>query len=230
MVTSRLGPTLARLLALVAAGGVVLAVALTVVGHIDHDPGLNPVSRTISDYALSDRGGPVEIAMFSLGLGSLALLAGMRGLRTPVRGLASGLRAPVRGLASGLLAVWGVGLLCSAVVPTDPVGTPALSPSGQFHRYASVAAFVALPAAAVLLAGRLATDRRWRGLSAYLRWLAAVCGVGLVALVYVAFPGDRVMIGLVERLLVASEVALVGVLAVGLARSVRWPPRLAGGV
>jgi hypothetical protein len=219
MVTSRLGPTLARLLALVAAGGVVLAVALTVVGHIDHDPGLNPVSRTISDYALSDRGGPVEIAMFSLGLGSLALLAGMRGLR-----------APVRGLASGLLAVWGVGLLCSAVVPTDPVGTPALSPSGQFHRYASVAAFVALPAAAVLLAGRLATDRRWRGLSAYLRWLAAVCGVGLVALVYVAFPGDRVMIGLVERLLVASEVALVGVLAVGLARSVRWPPRLAGGV
>jgi Protein of unknown function (DUF998) len=207
MATSRLGPTVTHLLALGAGGGIVLAVVLTVIGHIDHDPGLNPLSLTISDYALSDRGGPVEIAMLSLGLGSLALLAGMLGLR-----------APVRGLASTLLAVWGIGLICAAIVPTDPIGTPALSPTAQFHRYASVAAFVALPIAAVLLSGRLATDRRWRGLSAYLRWLAGACAVGLLALLYVAFPGDRVMIGLVERILVTAEVALVGVLALRLAR------------
>jgi hypothetical protein len=209
MVTSRLGPRIARLLALVAAGGIGLAVVLTVIGHLNHDPGLNPFSLTISDYALSDRGGPVEVAMLSLGLGSLALLAGMRGLR-----------APVPGAAAGLLAVWGVGLICSAIVPTDPIGMP-LSPTGQFHRYASVAAFVALPAAAVLLSRRLATDTRWHGLSAYLRWLAAASGVGLLALMYVAFPGDRVMIGLVERVLVGVEVALVGVLAVRLARLAR---------
>jgi hypothetical protein len=206
MVTWRAAPHPAHLLALVAVGGIALAVVLGLAGHLEHPPGLNPVSLTISDYALSDRGGPVDAAMLCLALGSLALLLGLRDLQ-----------APVRGVVTGLLSVWATGLICAAIVPTNPVDTP-LSPTGQFHRYASVAAFVALPAAAVLLSHRLAADGRWHGLSAYLRWLAAVCGLGLVALLYVAFPGDRVMIGVVERLLVAAEVALIGLLAAQLWR------------
>jgi hypothetical protein len=206
-------PAAARVLALVATGGITLAVVLGVVGHLEHAPDLNPVSLTISDYALSDRGGPVEDAILSLGLGSLALLTAMRVLR-----------APVHGWVTALLAVWSIGLICSAIVPTDPLGTP-LSASGQFHRYAAAAAFVALPAAAVLLSGRLAGDARWCGLSPYLRWLALACGLGLLALLYVAFPGDRVMIGLVERLLVAAEVALVGGLAARLWRVMPHFPR-----
>ncbi|HEY2948694.1 MAG TPA: DUF998 domain-containing protein [Micromonosporaceae bacterium] len=212
MVTSRPGPPAAHLFAVVAVGGIAFAVLLGIAGHLEHPPGLNPVSLTISDYALSDRGGPVDAAILSLGLGSLALLLGLRDLQ-----------APVRGMVTGLLSVWAAGLVCAVAVPTDPIGTP-LSPSGQFHRYASVAAFVALPAAAVLLSHRLTKDGRWHGLSAYLRWLAATCGVGLLALLYVAFPGDRAMIGVVERLLVAAEVALVGLLAGRLWQLVRGFP------
>ena len=185
---------LARVLAVIALGGIAVAIGATAVGHTGLGPALDPLDLTVSDFALSDHGTAIEVAMVALGLASAALLGALFAARVPVRG--------VPGL---LILLWTVGLFVSAAVPTDPVGAPVLTPSGSVHRYASVAAFVSLPAAVLLLVRRLKADR----FSGLLRGLALASAAGLVAMLYVTFPGDRVLIGLVERLLLAVEVALV---------------------
>ena len=75
MAGTRRSPAVAVALAVSATGGLILTVVLAVVGHVDADPAYNPVSLTVSDYAVSDRGGPVDAAMVTLGVASLALLA-----------------------------------------------------------------------------------------------------------------------------------------------------------
>jgi hypothetical protein len=177
---------------------VALAVSAALFAPLDTDPGLSPLSLTVSDFAALDRGGPIETTMALLGLVSLALLTAARARLVQVRGL-----------PSALLAVWGVGLVLAAAVPTDPLTTQ-LSGSAQVHRWASVAAFAALPAAGLLLSRRLATEPRspFRLLRA-LSW-ASLAGAVLMACS--AGPGDRELIGLAERLLLGCEVALLGVL------------------
>jgi hypothetical protein len=193
-------------IAAVAAFGV--AVAATVIGHVGLRSGPDPTALTLSDYVYLGRGPAIVLAMVALSGGTLALLGGM-----------AGQRVPVRGWPAVLLLVWVLGLLVSAVVPTDPPGQPEVSMAGLVHRYASVAAFVALPAAALVLAARLRRGVvRWMSLVTLLRRLVAACAVGVAALWYVAFPGERVLLGLVERGLVAVEVVILVALAVRLLR------------
>lgn len=223
MAGTRRSPAAAVALAVSATGGLILTVMLAVVGHVDADPAYNPLTLTVSDYAVSDRGGPVDAAMVTLGVASLALLAGL-----------CVVRAPVRATAAALFLVWVGGLLVSAVVPTDPIGAP-MSSAGLVHRYTSVSAFVSLPLAATVLSHRLDHDRRWQAIGTRMRLLAAASAAGLLLMLYVAFPGHRVMLGLVERALILVEMGLLGVLAVhlfrvavGLARAStrrRWAPR-----
>jgi hypothetical protein len=195
----------ARVLALTSVLGLSVAVIATMLGHIGLGPDFNPLVLTVSDYALSDRGAVIETAMVALAGGSLALLAGL-----------AAARAPVRGIPTVLLLIWSAGLLVSAVVPTDPIGTPVMSTAAYVHRYASVAAFVCLPGAALVLASRFAADAAWCTLSRLLRRLAAASGIGLALLLYVAFPGDRVLMGLVERALITVEIVVLVVLALRL--------------
>lgn len=209
----------ARILAGTSILGLSVAVAATVLGHIGLGPDFNPLALTLSDYALSDRGAAIEAAMVTLACASLALLAGL-----------AAAHAPVRGIPTVLLLVWAAGLLLAAVVPTDPIGTPVLSTAGYVHRYASVTAFLCLPVAALMMASRFATEPAWRALSPVLRRLAGASGVGLALLFYVAFPGDRVLMGLVERALIAVEVVVLLLLALRLllvgsaVRAVLIPP------
>src|SRR6266511_2375279 len=197
--------SIARGLALLSVSGLSVAVAATVLGHIGLGPGFNPLALTVSDYALSDRGAVIEVAMVALAGASLALIAGL-----------TAARAPVRGLPTFLLLIWAVGLLVAAAVPTDPIGTPVMSTAAQVHRYASVAGFVCLPGAALVLASRFATEAAWSTLSGPLRRLATASGVGLALLLYVAFPGDRVLMGLIERALIGVEIVVLLVLALRL--------------
>lgn len=180
--------------------GIVLAAILTVLAHVGSNPDLNAVSLTISDYAVSNRGGPMDWAMFILGVTSLAVPLGLRAVRAPV--------GPV---VVGLLLVWSGGLMAAAIVPTDPAGVE-LSTTGYAHRYVSVAAFVCLPVAVLVAVRGLAADPRWHAALGRLRGLALTSAGGLVALYLVAYPGDRIMMGLVQRLLVAVEVVLLAVL------------------
>jgi Protein of unknown function (DUF998) len=188
--------------------GLLTAVVATVVGHIGLGPGYDPLKLTISDYALSNRGVTIEIAMVALALAAPALLAGLRTV-----GVA------VRGLPTVLMSVWSVGMLLAAIIPTDPPEVTVMSTAALIHRYASVAAFVALPIAAAVLAARAG------GLGARVvstvRRLCVTTAVGVALLWYVAFPGGRVMMGLVERSLVLVEIAILTVLAIGVFRAAR---------
>jgi hypothetical protein len=119
-----------------------------------------------------------------------------------------------------LLLLWSAALVVAAVVPTTPLGND-MDTAAQVHRYVSVAAFVSLPAAAALLVPRLAAADDWKPVARVVEWLALAGGFGLLAITYVALPGERVLIGLVERVLLGVEVALLGVLAAWLVRLAR---------
>jgi hypothetical protein len=199
--------TSARAFAMTSVVGLIVAVVATVIGHIGLGPGFNPLALTLSDYALSDRGGAIEVAMVALALGSLALLAGL-----------AAARAPVRGLPTLLMLIWGGGLLVAAIIPTDPPGAASMSTAAYIHRYASVAGFISLPIAAAILASRFGVTNPWARLSSLLRGLALVCASGIALLWYVAFPGGRVLMGLVERGLVAVEIVILLALSIGLLR------------
>ncbi|MFI7615411.1 DUF998 domain-containing protein [Nonomuraea terrae] len=198
-----------RLFPLIACASILFSVVGVLVGQFDPDPYLDPMNVTVSEYAVADRGGVTEVAMAVLGIGSLVLLAGLR---------AAG--APVRGMPERLLMVWSGALVVAAVIPTTPIGHD-LDLAAQIHRYVSVAAFVSLPAAGALLVPRLGADAVWKPVARVVEWVALAGGFGLLAITYVALPGDRVLIGLVERLLLGAEVALLVVLAAWLVR-VTW--------
>jgi hypothetical protein len=197
-----------RLYPLIACVSIVSGVAGVVLGQLASGSSLDPLNATVSDYAVSGRGGVTALAMVVTGLGSLALLGGLRGAG-----------APVRGMPERLLMVWSGALIVAAIVPTTPIGAD-LGLTAQIHRYASVAAFVSLPAAAALLVPRFAADAAWKPMARVVEWVALAGGFGLLAITYVALPGQGVMIGLVERLLLVAEVSLLVVLAAWLVRPV----------
>ncbi|MCG5217562.1 DUF998 domain-containing protein [Streptosporangium sp. KLBMP 9127] len=199
-------PHLRWLYPLIACSGIVTGVVAVIVGLVGTDQHLDALSLTISQYAVAEVGGATEFAMIVLGSAAVALVAGLRAAGAPVRG------APER-----LMMTWSGALLLAAIVPVELNATMA-----QIHRFLSVAALVALPAAAGLLVSRLAADERWRAVARPVEWLALAGGFGLLAITYAALPGDGTLIGLVEWALLGVEVALLGVLAVRLAQ-LAWP-------
>ncbi|MCW3815318.1 DUF998 domain-containing protein [Micromonospora sp. DR5-3] len=213
--------------ALLALGGIALAAVLAVLGHLQVNDDLSPWSLTVSDFAVSDRGGVIDVAMAVLAAATAVLIPVVwrTGAGSDPSGSRPGgkRRAPTGGEAPGrigrrprvagvLLAAWTAGLVTSAVVPTNEPGLP-MGTAAYLHRYASVVAFLALPVAGWLLAGHLGS--RAAG------WLRALTLASLLlagAMIWSAYPGDRMLIGLAERLLIVTEVALLSVLAVALTR------------
>ncbi|GGO03236.1 DUF998 domain-containing protein [Micromonospora parathelypteridis] len=186
---------------LFALGGIALAALLTVIGHLEVNDDLSPWALTISDFAVSDRGGVIDVAMVVLALATVALLYGLRRTGPP--------RAQSGRTTELLLGTWSAGLLLAAVVPTNEPGT-AMTTAAYVHRYASVVAFLALPVAGWLLARRpdLAPAART------LRTLVLLSLALAAAMIWSAYPGDRVLIGLAERLLILTEVAVLATVAV----------------
>ncbi|MFF4876593.1 DUF998 domain-containing protein [Micromonospora sp. NPDC000668] len=196
---------------LLALGGIALAALLTVIGHLEVNDDLNPWALTISDFAVSDRGGVIDIAMVVLALATVALLYGLRRTGPP---------EPVSDRPTELLlGSWVAGLLLAAVVPTNEPGT-AMTTAAYLHRYASVVAFLALPAAGWLMARRPDLAPAARTLRALVLLSLALAA----AMIWSAYPGERLLIGLAERLLILTEVAVLGTVAVTLARTpvARW--------
>ncbi|WCD90886.1 hypothetical protein KPP03845_107315 [Streptomyces xanthophaeus] len=189
-----------RFLAPVVWAAVVLAAGAALWSPGDTDPGLSPLAYTVSDFAALDRGGPIETTMALLGGVSAVLLVVTRKRI-----------ALMRGLPSVLLGVWAVGLVVAALVPTDPL-TSDLSAPAHVHRYASVLAFTALPAAGLLLSRRIGTGRGAEGTARWLSVLSCAAFAAAVVMAYAAGPGGRELIGLAERVLLGCEVALLGVL------------------
>ncbi|MDL5159925.1 DUF998 domain-containing protein [Actinomycetospora termitidis] len=188
------------------AGAVVTIAVVAVVGLMHlvepwsrHDP----VRRTISEYAVGPGGWLFDIAVLGLVAATGAVVAALyvRDVVTPT--------------ALVLFAVWCVGLVLVVVFEKTnwSIGP---SVSGYVHRYASLAAFFALPGAGLLVA------RRHRGE----RWAAWVTVFSVVALAsflpiigaillnpVLATPWYRaVPLGLIERVLSLAEVAVIVVL------------------
>ncbi|MBQ1052405.1 DUF998 domain-containing protein [Micromonospora sp. C51] len=228
-----------------ALAGIVLAAVLTVIGHAGVSD-LDPVSLTVSDYAVSDSGEIIHVAMLLLAAASAALIPTLGRLRPPggPRAVAATRRAvgptdPTAGArafgsattdgaaghrgraAEWLLAVWAGGLLVSGLVPTNPPGTE-MDTAAYVHRYASVVAFLALPIAGWLLAARLPAGTRAG------RWLRALTVTSLllaVVMAWSAYPGDRAYYGLIERALILAEVGLLTVVAAySSSWSISWRP------
>ncbi|RJL30078.1 DUF998 domain-containing protein [Bailinhaonella thermotolerans] len=190
-----------RPLALISGLGLASALFLALAGHVQGEAGLTAFGHTISDFAAGDRGGSVETGMFLAGAASLVLLAGLRAAA-----------APLSRTVAGLLLVWVGGVIAGAVIPTTPAGLD-LTASGYVHRYVSFAAFIALPVAGILMARRFRTVPDWRPVATPVLSLALATGAGGLAMLTTSMVGHRVLIGLAERVLALTALALLGVLA-----------------
>ncbi|MET8385811.1 DUF998 domain-containing protein [Streptosporangium canum] len=184
--------------------GAAAAVASTAYAHVVAADAVDPMKGLISDYALLDTsawamvGGTIMLAM-----GSLWVAYGLA-------------RAdPARSAASRVLFVAGaLGLLLTAAFPTD-AAPGVTSAVGEIHRWSAAVVFTALPCAGWMMGRRF----RNRTLSA-VSVLAAV----LLAAFLAAHPGSLTAdliggpdyYGLIERLLLLSEMALVFLAAQGM--------------
>ena len=216
----------ARLLAWLGIGGALTAVVLVGALHmLPATAGIDPVRRTISEYALSGAGWVFNVGVLALAIGSLAIAAGL---------VLAGL-ARAGSIGSALVVVWSAALL---VIVAFPKHNWAVGPStnGQIHRAASIVAFLALPVAVLLLTRRTRRTHKirrarrsagaarqpepvparvacWLGVMS-LAWFVPILGAILLA------PWTRtpwwqaIPLGLVERGLVISEVLAVIVLGV----------------
>ncbi|HEU5107684.1 MAG TPA: DUF998 domain-containing protein [Micromonosporaceae bacterium] len=188
--------------------GVGLMLSLHVLPPTDR---ISPVRRTLSEYALGPNKWMFDLAVLAVAAGS-ALLFGELVRRRAVRAWS----APVL-----LGAVWTVSLI---VVVAFTKTNWAVGPSygGLVHRYASVAGWVALPLAVILVAGAVFPDAagwRWaaRGLGIVtLLWFGAIL-VGVVNMLAGGGPWWRFLpLGIVERGMAASAVAAIAALVLGL--------------
>jgi hypothetical protein len=206
-----------RTLAALGLVGTGIAVVLVGLLHVVAAEQVNPVRRTISEYALGDSDWMFDVGVLGLAAGSaLVLLALVRA------GIVAG-----RSVAAVLLVVWTVALV--AVVAFDKANwSVGPTPSGYVHRFASLAAFSSLPLAALALGRRWRADPRWSAFAAWSRWSGALMlGWLVVILLAVAlrpFTGvpwwQLVPLGLVERGLAITAVVTVVVLGRWAAREV----------
>ncbi|MFD0558061.1 uncharacterized protein DUF998 [Stackebrandtia endophytica] len=195
----------ARWLSRLSLAGLGMAPLIALRGHFNADELLSPVQSTISAYAAMDPLGLVEIAIYLSAFACLTLLGAMFAARIPVGGV-----------LTTTLTIGGLGFLVAAVIPTVEVGTP-MTTEGLIHRYASVSACAALLIASLLLV-RLADRQNWHEIRIPLlitTWISSVSGV---AVVYAMFFGDRVFIGLYERILCAALLGTLLVVSVHISR------------
>lgn len=198
---------LPRSLALAGIAAVVVAIGMIGALHVTGPSAeLDPMHRTISQYALLETGNVFNAAVMVLAAGSAATLLAL--IRTGL--------VPVRSGAASALLLWCVGL---AAVVYFPKHNWSVGPSieGTVHRYASVLAFLSLPIAALLIGRLWRNDARWRGHatgSTVLGGLALLCFAPIaVAFALYPFTGvpwwRAIPLGGVERLLALVEVVTV---------------------
>jgi hypothetical protein len=189
------------------AAGVVAMLALHVVTFAEIDP----VRRTLSQYALGPWKPVFDAGVLAVAAGSAAVLAGL---------VRAGL-APLRGAAVALLAAWS-GCLVVVVAFEKIDWSVGPTPAGYVHRYASLLAFFCLPAAALAL-GRAWRDHSGRDGFARATWWLGVASLAWLAPILLGFILRRltgapwwqfVPLGLFERGLALTEVAALVVLAV----------------
>jgi hypothetical protein len=188
--------------------GTVLMLALHVLPPTDQ---VDPVRRTISQYALGPNKWIFDVAVLLIAAGSALAFAEL------VR------RRVVRPLSVPVVlgALWTASLLVVvSFTKTDWTVGPSLG--GVIHRYASVVGFVALPLAVLLVARAVFPAAPGRRLVAQGFAVLSLSGLGvlLVGVLRMAAGGGPwwlfVPLGLVERGMALAAVASLAVVALGL--------------
>ncbi|MEU4254021.1 DUF998 domain-containing protein [Amycolatopsis sp. NPDC026612] len=184
------------------------AVVLLAVLHVDRRLApLDPVSTMLSDYALSPGRGLWDGALLLTSTGSALLLVALyrRGL----------LANPALVVAKAL---WCVSLLAVAIFAKDPQGG-AITATGKIHLYASAVTCLSLPIVGWALGRRHRDDPRWRRFATWSRRLA-LAAIPFYLPFIVPFAVNVILgghlptvaTGLVERLMMLLEIALLAVL------------------
>ena len=159
----------AAFLALLAIVGMVYYLSSVVAAHLLR-PDIDPVSEPVSNYAVGPYGFFVSIAIFSLGVGSLALALGLRlGIAPPGRSRVGLL----------LLALYGVGQLGVALFSIDAESAQSTT-TGLVHNIAGNISFFCFPPAVILLSMGMGKDRRWRSLKRLALALSLVVLIGAI--------------------------------------------------
>lgn len=213
-------PNPVKVLAPLGLAGAGLAVVLIGAVQVLAAGTVDPMRRTISEYALGRYGWMFDVGVIGLALGSaLVVVALVRG------GLLRG-RSP----AVVLVAAWVVGLLAVVVFEkTNWAVGPSVS--GYIHRYASVVAFLSLPFAAIAVGRRHRRDPQWSRFAGWTRWLGfasllwfgtILAGIALNPLTSVPW-WEFLPLGLVERGMALTEVAAVVVMGLWAHRAATAP-------
>ncbi|WP_285478052.1 DUF998 domain-containing protein [Amycolatopsis sp. NBRC 101858] len=198
----------ARLLVPGALATLATAMGLLVVLHLDRSLApLDPVSSMLSDYALSPGRLLWDGALVLTSTGSALLLVALyrRGL----------LANP---MLVGTKVLWCVSLVAVAIFAKDPQGG-AITVTGKIHLYASAVTCLSLPVVGWALGRRHRDDPRWRRFARWSRRLA-LAAIPFYLPFIVPFAVNVVLgghlptvaTGLVERLMMVLEIALLAVL------------------
>jgi hypothetical protein len=182
----------AAFLALLAIGGMVYYLSSVVAVHLLR-PDVLPVSEPVSYYAVGPYGFFIGLAIFALGVGSLALTLGLHlGIAPPGRSRVGLL----------LLALYGVSQLVVALFSID--AESAKTTTGIVHNIAGNISFFCFPPAVILLSMGMGKDERWRSLK---RPALALSLVVLVEAILVMVSANVVGgFGLAQRLFLLTTV------------------------
>lgn len=179
---------------------------------------INPMTRTISEYALGANGWLFDLGVLALAAGSAAVAI------TLVRARA------VAPPATILIFGWTVALVMLVVFEKYDYSHGHSSGSGGLiHRMASLVAFLCLPAGALLAARLGRRDDRWRGVATWVRysgWMSCACLGLLLYAIGQSFVTDvswwRVFpLGALERLIALAEIVTLYALGVWSVRTAR---------
>jgi Protein of unknown function (DUF998) len=180
---------------------------------------VNPISMPLSYYVFVDGGEQLFVsAAMALAVGVLAVLLGMAH---------SGVR--LAGRPTVLFTVWVLCLVLAAVFPADD-SPQILTFAGWVHQFAGAGILALLSFAGFAAAPRLAENPSWRPVVGTVRTLST--GAAVLATAYVVSRLDDVVPGfflgaidvggILQRMVLAFQVAVVTALAVHLLR-VSWP-------
>lgn len=214
---------LTRTFALVGVAGAAIAVVLILGLHFV-TTNVDPIRRTISEYGLGPYKTVFDAGVLALALGTVAVTVAAVRAR-----LFRALSAP-----TVLLALFAIGM-CTVVAFEKTNWSVGPSVGGYIHRYASLVAFLAMPAAAIAIGRRWRQDALWSRFAAWTRllgvvaylWFSWILGGFLLRPLTGRSWWQTIPLGLVERGLAFTEVLVVVVLALwGLAavRSPNVPP------
>ncbi|MGW4055672.1 DUF998 domain-containing protein [Streptomyces sp. NPDC004779] len=185
-------------LALIGAGALAMAAVELL------NPGYDLVSEALSRYVHGTAGVLLPAALLAVGAASAVLAARLRG-----------------GAGRVAVALWAAGIMIAGVFPADPPGhhhRP--STSELVHGSAAFLAFAALPAAALLLRRTLTAARPRLRTALNALALASLLGTAALAVLLadvmdggpsLGLGGAPTLLGLVERLVLAADLAWVAV-------------------